>query len=80
MSEPCRRFRAVIGESALQRKRWVEDQIRTLEDQIGQLEAQLQNVGEEFGRRIRSESDDKRKSWKVAESEVERDLPRMPRS
>ena len=84
-SEPFRRLRESLGESARARKRWVENQLHRLEDQIGQLEAQLQSLGEEFSSRIRSTvstdaTAEERQTWKMVEGEVARDLPRMPRS
>lgn len=84
-SDPCRRFRSAVGASARQHTRWVEGQLQLLEEQVSHLEAQLHTLGDDFGHRIRETvqhyvPDLEEEEWEVRDREVERDLPRMPRS
>lgn len=86
-SDPFRRVRSSIGASAREHTRWVEEQLHALENQVAHLEDQLHNLGDEFGQRIRDtvqqyvpDLELERKAWEVRDREVERDLPRMPRS
>ncbi|MFW5973103.1 MAG: hypothetical protein ACOCTG_03850 [Bacteroidota bacterium] len=85
-TDPCRRFRTSVGVSARERTRWLEQQFTSLENQLSQVEEQLHRLGDEFGHRMREavrlnladlESEEK---WDVEDREVERDLPRMPKS
>lgn len=86
-TDPCRQFRSSVGASARERTRWVENQLHALENQVAQIEDQLHHLGDEFGQRIREtvqqyvpDMEMGRRQWEVRDREVERDLPRMPRS
>lgn len=81
----ARRFRGSVVSSARMRAQWLEDRLAVLENQIHRLEDQLQQTGEDLGRRFRDTVGQhgpnvELKPWEVDNSEVERELRRIPRS
>lgn len=86
-SDAGRRVRGSVGASAREHTRWLEEKLHALEKQVAALEGQAQQRSEELGQRLRDtvqqyvpHLDVDEEEWEVRNREVERDLPRMPRS
>lgn len=86
-SPPAQRFRGSVASTARVQTQWLEQRLAALENQIHLLEGQLQQVGSDFGQRLKAAGGQKRDADQaepldldVDNSEVERELRRIPRS
>jgi hypothetical protein len=81
----ARQFRGSLATSARTQAHWLEQRLEVLENQIRQLEGQLQQAGSDLGQRLRGavarpQEEPERWDVDVDTREVERELPRIPRS